>query len=58
MPAGSTLPAAAYFARIDPLQGTGTEKEVPVRLRIRIESPAAAPAARRHIQNYVTLASP
>lgn len=55
---GSPLPSAAYFARMDrlpPPQSPGCQAN---RLRIRIESPASAPAGRRHVRTYVTLAMP
>lgn len=53
---GSPLPAAAHFARIERLP-PATERG-PLRLRLRIESPASAPAGRRRVQTYVTLALP
>ena len=56
--AGSPLPAAAYFARIDILPAKDGEATSAPRLLIRIESPAAAPAPQRHVQSYVTLAMP
>ncbi len=55
---GSPLPAAAHFARIDRLPPTAARQSDADLLRIRIESPANAPAGRRQVQTYVTLALP
>lgn len=55
---GTLLPSAAHFARMDLLPAK-TDKEISAaRLWIRIETPASAPANRRHVQSYVTLALP
>lgn len=55
---GSRLPAAAHFARIDQLPPATGPQPGAARLRIRVESPASAPAGRRRIHTYVTLALP
>lgn len=55
---GSALPAAAHFARVDRLPPSAASQPGAARLQIRIESPASAPAGRRHVQTYVTLAQP
>jgi len=55
---GSPLPTAAHFARIDRLPSPAPAEKAAERLRIRIESPASAPAGRRQVRTYVTLALP
>ncbi len=55
---GSALPTAAHFARIDRLPPTASPQPGAARLRIRVESPASAPAGRRQVRSYVTLALP
>lgn len=55
---GSSLPSAAHFARIDRLPSPATAGTTAERLRICIESPASAPAGRRQVRTYVTLALP
>lgn len=55
---GSPLPSAAYFARLDRLPSSAPGETGAARLRIRIECPASAPAGRRQVHTYVTLALP
>lgn len=55
---GSPLPTAAHFARIDRLPSPVPAETATERLRIRVESPASAPAGRRQVRTYVTLALP
>lgn len=55
---GSLLPTAAHFARIDRLPPAASPQPGAPRLRIRVESPASAPAGRRQVHTYVTLALP
>lgn len=55
---GSLHPAAAYFARISAQPASATEIHGTIRLLIRVESPASAPAGRRKVHHYVTLALP
>lgn len=55
---GSHLPSAAHFARIDRLPSPSPAEMAAGRLRICIESPAGAPAGRRQVRTYVTLALP
>lgn len=55
---GSPLPAAAHFARIDQLPPAADPQPGAARLRIRVESPASAPAGQRRVHTYVTLALP
>lgn len=55
---GCLLPAAAHFARIDLLPPAAAQPPGAARLRIRVESPANAPAGRRQVHTYVTLALP
>ncbi len=55
---GSLHPAAAYFASISAQPAPAGETNGAIRLLIRVESPASAPAGRRKVHHYVTLAPP